>query len=105
MDELGVDRALMFPTLASLVEERMKDDPELILDMIHALNQWMYETWQFDYEGRIFATPVIFMGLVDKALEERCEYLIYLGCDPMADDFKGDPRFKRILARIGLPTG
>jgi hypothetical protein len=26
MDELGVDRALMFPTLASLLEERMRDD-------------------------------------------------------------------------------
>src|SRR6187549_1208506 len=30
MDELGVDRALMFPTLASLLEERMRDDPKLI---------------------------------------------------------------------------
>src|SRR4051812_17844202 len=27
MDEQGVDRALMFPTLASVLEERMKDDP------------------------------------------------------------------------------
>ena len=26
MDELGLDRALMFPTLASLVEERLRDD-------------------------------------------------------------------------------
>src|SRR3954463_9462126 len=26
MDELGLDYSLMFPTLASLVEERMKDD-------------------------------------------------------------------------------
>src|SRR6202012_6185176 len=26
MNELGIDYALMFPTLASLVEERMKDD-------------------------------------------------------------------------------
>ena len=30
MDEQGVDRTLMFPTLASLVEERMRDDPELM---------------------------------------------------------------------------
>ncbi|MGO8873041.1 MAG: amidohydrolase family protein [Acidimicrobiales bacterium] len=70
MDELGIDRALMFPTLASLIEERMKDDPELILAVVHSLNQWMYETWQFDYEGRIFATPVISMGIVDQALAE-----------------------------------
>jgi predicted TIM-barrel fold metal-dependent hydrolase len=70
MDELGVDRALMFPTLASLIEERMKDDPELIHSVMHALNQWMYETWTFAYEDRIFATPVINMGIIDRALEE-----------------------------------
>jgi predicted TIM-barrel fold metal-dependent hydrolase len=70
MDELGIDRALMFPTLASLIEERMKDDPVLIQTVVHSLNQWMYETWQFNYEDRIFATPVIFMGLIDDALRE-----------------------------------
>ncbi|HUB57948.1 MAG TPA: amidohydrolase, partial [Mycobacterium sp.] len=59
MDELGIDYALMFPTLASLVEERMKDDPEMTHDVIHALNEWMYETWTFNYQERIFATPVI----------------------------------------------
>ena len=38
MDEQGIDRALMFPTLASLVEERMRDDPELMHATVHALN-------------------------------------------------------------------
>jgi predicted TIM-barrel fold metal-dependent hydrolase len=70
MDELGIDYALMFPTLASLVEERMKDDPELIHDVIHALNEWIYETWSFDYADRIFATPVVTLPIVDRALEE-----------------------------------
>jgi predicted TIM-barrel fold metal-dependent hydrolase len=70
MNELGLDYALMFPTLASLVEERLKDDPALTHDVIHALNQWMYETWTFDYEGRIFPVPVITLPIVDRALEE-----------------------------------
>ena len=70
MDEQGIDRALMFPTLASLVEERMRDDPELIHAVIHALNEWIHETWQFNYEDRIFATPVITLPIVDKAIEE-----------------------------------
>ena len=70
MDGLGLDYTLMFPTLASLVEERLKDDPDLILDIVHALNEWMYETWQFNYEDRIFSTPVINLGVVDRALEE-----------------------------------
>jgi predicted TIM-barrel fold metal-dependent hydrolase len=30
----------------------------------------MYETWQFDYEGRIFATPVITLPIVEQAIEE-----------------------------------
>jgi predicted TIM-barrel fold metal-dependent hydrolase len=70
MDEQGIDKALMFPTLASLVEERMRDDPELIHAVIHALNEWMYETWTFNYENRIFPTPVITLPIVDQALEE-----------------------------------
>jgi predicted TIM-barrel fold metal-dependent hydrolase len=70
MDELGVDQTLMFPTLASLLEERMRDDPELTHVVIHSLNEWLHETWSFDYEGRIFATPVITLPIVEKAIEE-----------------------------------
>jgi predicted TIM-barrel fold metal-dependent hydrolase len=70
MDEQGVDRTLMFPTLASLLEERLRDDPDATHAVIHSLNQWMYETWQFNYENRIFSTPVITLPIVDKAIEE-----------------------------------
>jgi predicted TIM-barrel fold metal-dependent hydrolase len=72
MDEQGLDRTLMFPTLASLVEERMRDDPEMVHAAIHALNEWLYETWQFNYEGldRIFTTPVITLPIVERAIEE-----------------------------------
>jgi predicted TIM-barrel fold metal-dependent hydrolase len=70
MDEQGIDRSLMFPTLASLLEERMRDDPDLAHAAIHSLNEWMYEEWTFDYEGRIFATPVLTPPVVEKAIEE-----------------------------------
>ena len=70
MDEQGVDRTLMFPTLASLLEERMRDDPELIHAVIHSLNEWLYETWSFNYQDRIFTTPIITLPIVEKAIEE-----------------------------------
>ena len=70
MDEQGVDYALMIPTLASLVEERMKDDPDLCADAIHALNVWMSEEWPYVFEGRIYSTPIITPGLVDRAVAE-----------------------------------
>jgi predicted TIM-barrel fold metal-dependent hydrolase len=70
MDELGVDRALMWPTLASLLEERLRDDPPATHAVIHALNQWMHEHWTFAYEERIFPTPVVSLCILDRALEE-----------------------------------
>jgi len=70
MDELGIARTLMFPTLASLLEERMRDDPELIHAVVHSLNRWMDEVWSFNYKDRIFATPVISLPIVEKAIAE-----------------------------------
>ena len=72
MDEQGLDRTLMFPTLASLLEERLRDDPEASHVVVHALNQWLYETWQFNYQDadRIFTTPVITLPIVERAIEE-----------------------------------
>ncbi len=70
MDELGLDRALMWPTLASVLEERMPMDPRGTHAVIHALNQWMHEHWTFNYENRIFPTPVITLPIVEKAIEE-----------------------------------
>lgn len=70
LDEQGVDYALMIPTLASLVEERMRDDPDLCSAVIHALNRWMAEEWPFTHGGRIFSTPVVTPGVVDHAIAE-----------------------------------
>jgi TolB-like protein/Flp pilus assembly protein TadD len=39
---------------------------------------------------------------LDKAYEERCEYLVYLRSEPLADPLRSDPRFPRLLARLGL---
>jgi predicted TIM-barrel fold metal-dependent hydrolase len=70
MDELGLDRALMWPTLASLLEERLQSDPLATHAVVHALNQWMHEHWTFDYEGRIFPAPVVTLPIVEEAIKE-----------------------------------
>jgi predicted TIM-barrel fold metal-dependent hydrolase len=75
LDEQGLDYAIMLPTLASLIEERMRDDPDLCAAAIHALNRWMLDAWPYAYQGRIFSTPIITPGLVDRAVEEL-EYVL-----------------------------
>ena len=57
MKDMGIDRALMWPTLASVVEERLADDPDAACAVVHALNEWMHEHWTYNYSDAIFATP------------------------------------------------
>ena len=70
LDKLGIQGSLMFPTLASLLEERMRDDPDLTHVVVHSLNQWIHDEWTFNYHDRIFATPIITLPIVEKAIEE-----------------------------------
>lgn len=70
LDELGVHRALMYPTIANLVEYTLDGDPDLTHVAVHAINSWMHEVWTFDYRGRIFTTPVITLPIVEEAIKE-----------------------------------
>jgi TolB-like protein/Flp pilus assembly protein TadD len=39
---------------------------------------------------------------LDKAFDERCEYLVYLPTEPLADPLRNDPRFAQLMHRLGL---
>jgi predicted TIM-barrel fold metal-dependent hydrolase len=70
MKEMGIDRTLLWPTLASAIEERMADDPDAVCAVVHALNAWIQEHWSYVYSDAIFATPIISLAVLDRALEE-----------------------------------
>jgi hypothetical protein len=62
----------LWPTLASVLEERVADDPHFAVIVIHALNEWMHEHWGYVYGGdAMFSTPIITLAEgVGPALEE-----------------------------------
>jgi predicted TIM-barrel fold metal-dependent hydrolase len=97
MDELNVDRAMMWPTLASLLEERLADDPDATHVVVHALNEWMHEHWTYNFEDRIFPTPVITLPNLDKAIAEL-DYVVERGARAIlirpapVPTYKGDRR-------------
>jgi predicted TIM-barrel fold metal-dependent hydrolase len=78
MDQQQIDRAMMWPTLASLLEERLSDDLKGTAVVVHALNQWMHEHWTFNFENRIFPTPVINLSILDEAIREL-DYVVERG--------------------------
>jgi predicted TIM-barrel fold metal-dependent hydrolase len=59
MKDMGIDRTLLWPTLASVLEERVADDPDLAVAVVHALNEWMHEHWTFVYSDAIYSTPIV----------------------------------------------
>lgn len=70
LDELGIHATLMFPTLASAVEERMNYDHELMNAVLHSLNEWLHAEWGFHREERIFTVPFITLMDVEMAVAE-----------------------------------
>jgi len=71
MKDMGIDRTLLWPTLASVLEERVADDPDVAVAVVHALNEWMHEHWTYVYSDAIYSTPIISLAAgVGPALDE-----------------------------------
>jgi TolB-like protein/Flp pilus assembly protein TadD len=84
-------------------------------DLVHA-NQILSRLTELSNKKYVPAVyfALVYIGLdrkddafrwLDKAYEERCEYLVYLNSEPLADPLRGDPRFSGLLSRIGLRAG
>ena len=65
MDEHGLERVWLFPTLGMIYEELLKSDPEGVGIMFRAFNRWLEEDWGYDYQDRIFAAPYIALADID----------------------------------------
>jgi len=70
MDEQGVEKVVLFPTLAVTVEGLMADDAPMLHDCFHAFNRWLDDDWGFAHQDRIFAAPYISLRDVDRAVAE-----------------------------------
>ncbi len=75
MKEMGIDRTLLWPTLASVLEERVADDPDIAVAVIHALNQWMHEHWSYVYSDAIYSTPIISLAAGNGPALQELQYI------------------------------
>ena len=81
-----------------------KSDAKKVLDELLELNKSRYVTPA--------AIAWVYIGLgdserafiwIEKAYEERSNFIAYLGVVPIVDSLHSDPRFSDLLRRVGLP--
>ena len=79
MKEMGIDRTLLWPTLASALEERMANDPDAVCAVIHALNEWMHEHWTYVYSDAIYSTPIVSLAAGNDVAIAELEWIAERG--------------------------
>jgi len=70
MDQQGLERAVLFPTLGVGIEAALSHDGEAAHAVFHAFNRWLNEDWGFAYRDRIFAAPYVPLLEPAKAVAE-----------------------------------
>ncbi|MDX9698735.1 MAG: amidohydrolase family protein [Rhodocyclaceae bacterium] len=70
MDEQHIHAGLFIPTLASVIEERLSQRPEVIQALLHSVNEWTAEECGFARDNRLFPVPMINLSDVDVACKE-----------------------------------
>jgi predicted TIM-barrel fold metal-dependent hydrolase len=70
MKDMGIDKSMIWPTLATGIEERLADDPDAIQVVLRALNRWMLEHWTYNYADALYPTPMISLSVLDEAIRE-----------------------------------
>jgi predicted TIM-barrel fold metal-dependent hydrolase len=106
LEEQGVDKAIIYPAGMALAAEHYVRDSEALYANIHSFNRWYNEAWGFNYQDRLYATALISLRDLDKAVKE-VEHIIDLGArivliptGPAHGRSPGDPYFDPVWSRL-----
>jgi predicted TIM-barrel fold metal-dependent hydrolase len=106
LDEQGVERCFLFPTLGDCVEGLMHDNVAMAYKVFHAFNLWLEEDWGYTYKDRLYAPPYIPMldpelaaGELEFVLDKGAR-LVSLRPGPAAGRSPADPAWDPFWARL-----
>jgi predicted TIM-barrel fold metal-dependent hydrolase len=113
LDDMTVEAALLFPTLAVGVEYQLSKDREAYLAGLNAFNRWLEEDWGFGENGRLFGVPLLTLIDIDWAVAELERVLalgarmVHLKAGPVDGRSPADPSHDPFWARCneaGIPV-
>lgn len=103
-----LDRSPTFPLLLAYgyALAGKKDEARKLVHQVEAISKRRYVCY---YE---IAAPYVALGekdeafkWFDKALEQRCDCLVWTNIEPMNDPLRSDPRFTALVRKLGLGSG
>jgi predicted TIM-barrel fold metal-dependent hydrolase len=106
LDAQGVARCVLFPGSLALSAEHYVADTDALYANLSSFNRWYDETWGFDYQGRLFATAVLSLRDLDRAVALTDEILargarvVLIPTGPAYGRSPGDPYFDPVWARL-----
>ena len=106
LEEQGVSRCVLFPGALALSGEQYVDDTDALYANLSSFNRWYDETWGFNYDDRIYATAMLSLRDLDRAVALTDEVLargarvVLLPTGPVYGRSPGDPYFDPVWSRL-----
>lgn len=106
LKEQGVSRCVLFPGALALSAEHYVADTEALYASLSAYNRWYDETWGFNHKDQIYATALLSLRDLDRAIAltdeivARGARVVLLPTGPAYGRSPGDPFFDPVYARL-----
>jgi predicted TIM-barrel fold metal-dependent hydrolase len=106
LDAQGVSRCVLFPGALALSAEHYVADTDALYANLSSYNRWYDEAWGFNYQDRIYATALLSLRDLDRAVALTDEILargaraVLLPTGPAYGRSPGDPYFDPVWSRL-----
>ncbi|MBV1689714.1 amidohydrolase [Novosphingobium sp. G106] len=70
MDREGIDAAMLYPSLAVMIEQQLASNIGATYANLHAFNRWLEDDWGYATENRLFSVPLLSLLDLDEAVKE-----------------------------------
>jgi predicted TIM-barrel fold metal-dependent hydrolase len=106
MDRQGIESAILYPATMGTMAEHFVRGIKPLYDNVHAYNQFLYDSWGFDYEQRIYTPALLSLRDLDSAVKElefvlaRGAKFIMLNAGPAYGRSPADAYFDPFWSRI-----
>jgi predicted TIM-barrel fold metal-dependent hydrolase len=106
LESQGVSRCVLFPGALALSAEHYVADTDALYANLSSYNRWYDETWGFNYQDRIYATALLSLRDLDRAVAltdeilDRGAKVVLLPTGPAYGRSPGDPYFDPVWNRL-----